>query len=142
MSCAKIGRNDQDSLWDVNLGGPRNHVLDGVQIIRPRGAILRAKRAGHAQTCLAFNTLETTQQLKSGKYSIATSCPTNHTQTHALNKMMQANILTSENSVLLKYIISKNVNKKCLAEHDAHVTSYFTVSHLFYIVTHKYLVGI
>jgi len=44
--------------------GPRNDVLDGVQILAHEEAILRAKRIGpgHARTCSAVDVLKATQQ--------------------------------------------------------------------------------
>ena len=44
--------------------GPRNHMLDGVQIPLCEGAILRGKVAspGHAQSCPAVNILKATPE--------------------------------------------------------------------------------
>jgi len=45
----------------LTLVGPRNHVLDGIQIRICEGAILRAKR-GCPRTCLAVDMLKATHQ--------------------------------------------------------------------------------
>jgi len=53
-----------DTVWDVDLAGPRNHVLDGVQIPTQEGAIFEGEKvlAQDMPRHVAVDILKVTQQ--------------------------------------------------------------------------------